>query len=90
MDRTGDVFIADIVNDIGGPGNVVELQTHSVNFEGVNVCAPGQTTPAPCSNTLTLNFHTNADVTLGTPKVLTGGAPNLDFTLASEAHAPAR
>ena len=33
----------------------------SVNFEGVNVCAPGQTTPAPCSKTLTLNFNVNAE-----------------------------
>ena len=61
----------------------VELQTHSVNFEKVNVCAPGQTMSAPCSETLTLNFIVNAEVTLGTPMVLTGGAPDLDFTLAS-------
>ena len=61
----------------------MELQTRSVNFEGVNVCAPGQTTPAPCSETLTLNYTATASGTLGTPKVLTGGAPNLDFTLAS-------
>ena len=78
LDSAGDLFIADT-----GNYRVVELQTRSVNFEGVNVCAPGATTPAPCSSTLTLNFNVNADVTLGTPKVLTLGAPNLDFTLAS-------
>ncbi|HZD49301.1 MAG TPA: choice-of-anchor D domain-containing protein [Silvibacterium sp.] len=78
LDNAGDLFIADQNND-----RVLELQTHAVNFEGVNVCAPGQRTPAPCSETLTLNFNVNAGVTLGTPKVLTGGAPNLDFTLAS-------
>jgi Abnormal spindle-like microcephaly-assoc'd, ASPM-SPD-2-Hydin len=78
LDNAGDLFIADQNND-----RVLELQTHSVNFEGVNICPAGQTTPAPCSATLTLNFNVNADVTLGTPKVLTGGAPNLDFTLAS-------
>ena len=78
VDNAGDVFIADTNH-----GRVVEMQTHSVNFEGVNVCAPGQTTPAPCSQTLTLNFNINADVTLGTPKVLTSGVPDLDFTLAS-------
>ena len=78
VDSTGDVFIGDYRNS-----DVVEVQTISVNFGGVNVCMPGQTTPAPCGETLTLNFNVNADVTLGTPKVLTGGTPNLDFTLAS-------
>jgi hypothetical protein len=75
-DGAGDVFLAE-------SGSVLELQTHSVNFEGVNACGPGQTTPPPCSETLTFNFTVNAGVTLGTPKVLTGGAPGLDFTLAS-------
>ena len=79
VDSVGDIFITDGDND-----RVLEVQTHSVNFGGVNVCAPGKTTPAPCSNSLTLNFKINADVTLGTtPNVLTGGAPNLDFRLAS-------
>ncbi len=36
-----------------------------------------------CSETLTLNYDVNASGTLGTPKVLTGGAPKLDFTLSS-------
>ena len=79
VDSAGDVFITNYDNY----GGAVELQTQSVNFEGVNVCMPGQTTPAPCSQTLTLNFNVNADVTLGTPKVLTGGAPDLDFALAN-------
>ena len=78
VDNDGDVFV---VNYNGN--SVLELQTHSVNFGAVNNCPAGQTTPAPCSETLTLNFTVNADVTLGTPQVLTGGAPNLDFTLAS-------
>ena len=78
VDSAGDVFIADL-----GTNRAVEVQTRSVNFEGVDVCAPGQTTPAPCSNTLTLNYGVTAGGTLGTPKVLTGGVPNLDFTLAS-------
>ncbi len=78
VDRTGDVFTTDPGND-----RVLDLQTRSVNFEGVYVCTPEQTTPAPCNETLTLNYNVNADVTLGTPKVLTGGAPDLDFTLAS-------
>lgn len=83
VDGEGDVFIPVRVGN-GVDYIAVELQTRSVNFEGVNVCAPGQTTPAPCSQTLTLNFNIIADVTLGTtPNVLTGGAPNLDFTLAN-------
>ena len=79
VDNAGNVFVADWQNN----DREVELQTISVNFEGVNVCAPGQTTPAPCSETLTLNYNVTAGGTLGTPKVLTGGAPDLDFTLAS-------
>ena len=79
VDGVGDIFITD-----EGSNRVLELETHSVNFGSENVCPSGQTTPAPCSETLTLNFNINADVTLGTtPQVLTGGAPNLDFTLAS-------
>ena len=79
VDSAGDVFIADYLNH-----RVVELQTHSVNFGSANVCPSGPATPSPCSNTLTLTFNINADVTLGTiPYVLTGGAPNLDFRLAS-------
>ncbi len=84
VDSAGDVFIADNSNNL-----VVEV-TRSVNFGSANVCAPGQTTPAPCSQTLTLSFNVNAGGTLGTPKVLTGGAPNLDFTPPAEAPAPAR
>ena len=82
VDNDGDVFVVNN-NFNSAPGSLVELQTISVNFGGANICAPGATTPAPCSQTLTLNFNVNADVTLGTPKVLSGGAPNLDFTLAS-------
>ncbi len=77
-DSAGDVFVSDRVNQ-----REVELQTISVNFEGVNVCAPGATTPAPCNETLTLNYTVTTSGTLDTPQVLTGGAPNLDFTLAS-------
>ncbi len=74
VDNDGDVFVVDSLNN-----RVVELQTISVNFGAVNVCPA----PAPCSQTLTLNYNVNADVMLGTPKVLTAGEPDLDFTLAS-------
>jgi hypothetical protein len=83
VDQAGNVFTTNPANVAGFPTDVVEFQTHFVNFWGANVCAPGATIPAPCSQTLTLNFNVNADVTLGTPTVLTGGMTNLDFTLAS-------
>jgi sugar lactone lactonase YvrE len=78
VDAKGDVFIAD-----SGNNRVVEVQTQSVNFGSANICPAGQTTPAPCSQTITLNYDVTASGTLGTPQVLTGGGPNLDFTLAS-------
>jgi hypothetical protein len=61
-------------------GSVAEVQTHAVNFGSTYLCATGQT---PCSTTVTLDFSVNNNLTLGTPKVLTAGGPNLDFTLAS-------
>ena len=76
VDSAGDVFVAEGIR-------AVELQTRSVNFGSVNVCAPGQTTPAPCNETLTLTYNVTASGTLRTPEVLTDGAPNLDFTRAS-------
>jgi hypothetical protein len=72
-----DVFVADQAR------GVLEIQRNSVNLGTANVCAPGQTIPVPCSQTLTLNFSVNAKVTLGSPNVLTGGEPGRDFTLAS-------
>ena len=51
-----------------------EVQTQSVNFGRVNIAS---------SASLTLNYSAGAGETLGTPNVLTQGAPNLDFTLAS-------
>src|SRR5271156_683736 len=52
----------------------------AVNFGSVNVCPSGATTPAPCNKTLAVSFTVPATGTLGTPKVFTQGAPNLDFT----------
>jgi hypothetical protein len=57
--------------------------TAPVNFGNVNLCAPGATSPAPCSKTLTLTYNVTGSGTLGAIKVVTGGASNLDFTLAS-------
>ena len=76
IDSLGNLFIVD--------GTVVEeLQRHSVSFGGANVCTPGATTPAPCSQTLTLTYNDNANTTLGEPQVATGGVKHLDFNRAS-------
>jgi hypothetical protein len=53
------------------------------NFGIVNVCPSGQSTPAACSSTLTLTYNVATTTTFGTTQVVTQGAPNLDFTLAS-------
>jgi len=57
--------------------------TPAVNFGNVNLCAPGKTTPAPCSKVETLTYNVTAGGTLGTPRVLTLGSPTLDFTLSA-------
>ncbi len=57
--------------------------TSSVNFGSANLCKPGQAKPAPCSKTMTLDYKVTSGGTLGTPKVPTMGAPDLDFTLAN-------
>jgi hypothetical protein len=60
----------------------LQLQT-PVTFGQAYACASGQTKPAPCSQTLTLSFGINADVTLGTPQVVSFDTLNPDFTLTS-------
>src|SRR5450755_5175242 len=54
----------------------------ATTFSNANVCPAGQTTPAPCSQTVTLNYSVGADTTFGNTNVLTQGFPNLDFSLA--------
>ena len=54
----------------------------STNFGSANVCN-GQSTPTPCSQSMTLTYTIGPAATLGTPNVLTNGSANLDFTLAS-------
>ena len=71
----------------GGLGNAVSNDTWTFglpgNFGNVNVCPPGQQSPAPCSSTLSLTYNIAATTTFGTPQVLTQGTPNLDFKLGS-------
>ncbi len=74
VDGAGDVFIAGT-----SVNHVVEVQ-RVVNLGNVNVCPAGQTSPALCSQTTTLNYNVAAPVTFGAINVVTQGAPNLDFT----------
>jgi sugar lactone lactonase YvrE len=79
LDSAGNLYIADTNNN-----RVVELKFGTPNFGSVNVCPSGQSTPAPCNATLTLNYYVAADTTFAaTPTVVTQGAPNLDFTLGT-------
>jgi hypothetical protein len=61
----------------------VSVSFVNINFGNVNVCPAGQSTPAPCSETLTLNYTLASTKTIGAIDVLTQGATGLDFTLGS-------
>ncbi len=76
VDGVGNVFVADT-----GNSQIEQVPPPNVNFGSLNVCPAGQSSPAPCSGTLTLTYNITASGTLGTPQVLTFGTPNLDFTL---------
>jgi sugar lactone lactonase YvrE len=78
IDRDGNVFVTEQTGN-----QVLELEPFSVNFGSANVCPTGQTTPAPCTQTLTLTYDVTTSGTLKTPSVLTTGQANLDFTLGS-------
>ena len=52
------------------------------SFGNVNVCPSGQSTPAPCSQNLAINFNIPATSTLGATQVVTQGISGLDFALA--------
>ncbi len=77
VDGVGNVFVADT-----GNSQIEQVPPPNVNFGSINVCPAGQSSPAPCSGTITLTYNITASGTLGTPQVLTFGTPNLDFTLA--------
>ncbi len=63
-------------------GQTVASDLTPFNFGSANVCPSFTASPAPCSTTAAIHFKVTAGGTLGTPKVLTTGVPNLDFTLA--------
>ena len=71
-----------VYNAPANASQLAEVQTSAVNFGSANVCPAPQTTPAPCSASLTLTYNVTAAVTFSAaPAVLTQGAPNLDLTL---------
>jgi hypothetical protein len=53
------------------------------SFGNINVCASGQSTPAPCSATLSVTFNIAATTNIGAIQVVTQGATGLDFSLGS-------
>ena len=78
LDAAGDVFVADNVNK-----RVLEFAFTAPDFGTINACPAGQSTPAPCNQTLVLNYYVSTTTTFGATNVLTLGAPNLDFQLGS-------
>ena len=77
VDGVGDVFIIE--------GNqVIKVRRGPVDFGSVNVCPGGQTAPQPCSVTVPLSYSVVATTTISTTKVVTQGAPALDFTINSD------
>src|SRR5882757_1183286 len=77
LDSEDNLYIADTSHN-----RVVEVQSHSVKFGAVNVCASGQTTPSPCTQTVSVTFNLLENVTLGAPQALTQGKANLDFAVS--------
>jgi hypothetical protein len=53
------------------------------NFGGVNVCPQGQSTPAPCSETLSFTYNVPSTTTFATPQTVTQGTPGIDFRVNS-------
>jgi sugar lactone lactonase YvrE len=83
-DGEGDVFIAGYNPDTPPyTPLVVEVQTNSANLGSADVCPPGQSTPAPCSQTVTLNYTVTSPADLTVGGVYTLGASSLDFNLAA-------
>ena len=53
------------------------------NSASADVCPSGQNSAATCSSTLPVTFSSLSGTAIGPIKVVTQGAPNLDFTLGS-------
>jgi sugar lactone lactonase YvrE len=53
------------------------------NFGQVNVCPSFQSSPAPCSKTISFTYTLPATPVFGTPQIVTQGVSGLDFALAA-------
>jgi sugar lactone lactonase YvrE len=51
------------------------------NFASANVCPSGQTSPAPCTDTIPVTVNVAANTVIGSAQVVTQGALGLDFSL---------
>ena len=51
----------------------------AINFDSINVCPAGTSTPTPCSATKTVTFSIPAGTTISSIAILTTGQPGLDF-----------
>jgi sugar lactone lactonase YvrE len=77
-------FVALLMTLVSTMVTAQSIEPHApVNFDKVNVCPAGQTSPKPCSRTSKLTFDVTATTTFGKTKVVTQGIPNLDFTLSA-------
>jgi len=63
-------------------GQAVTFLGDPVDFGEVDVCATGQTTPGPCSKTMTFVYKVIAGGTLQKPRVETMGELYLDFAFS--------
>jgi sugar lactone lactonase YvrE len=93
-DPGGNLFVADEGENPGGccqsiGTGVSELQFNSVNFGSINICPTGQTSPAPCTNTLSLGFNIAANTTIGKVNIVTTGSSGLDFQPEANDTSPA-
>ncbi len=82
-DNAGNLYVS-IGGD--GSGSVLEIQLGAVDFKSINVCSASATTPAPCTNSITLDFNVDANssgFTSLAAKVVTQGGASLDYTATS-------
>ncbi len=80
LDGSGNLYVADKSNN-----RVLEYGS----FGNVNVCPSGQSTPAPCSNTVTLSYYAASTTTFGaTPRWLRRAHPVSTSRSAVAAPAP--
>jgi sugar lactone lactonase YvrE len=63
-------ILQDLNQDFNGTNvdQLARVQLRTADFGTANVCPAGQSSPAPCSQTLTLNFGFSTATDLGTPR----------------------